>query len=242
MDNSYSIVLVAPKESIKLVNQLKENRVNADEVDSIARGLAMYHKDLEIVRNAFDINGFQKEFGEIKRCSQFIRELMNVSYNGLISESIETSNKFLNSLRLIIQERTITGKMRDGHGNLSASWIFLNDKIYIKEYKDHDERKSQIDVLNDLARLGLDLDFYGLSDYSIRLFESYSDSFGDENNSDTRHLYNYYKSLHVNRIIINLVDKTTIFHFTDNRRSLLRRYLDLYQHYHDDTEAYLDNH
>ncbi|MGC9344505.1 MAG: hypothetical protein ACP5E3_17505 [Bacteroidales bacterium] len=239
MDKRYSTVLVAPEKSKKLVNLLKQGNIEADEVNSVALALASYHKNVDIVRNAFDINGFQDKFREIERCRQFIEELMDATYSEIIEQSIELSNRFLNSLRLIIQERTIKGNMRNGHGNLSASWIFLDDEILIKQFEDNDERKIQVDVLNDLARLGVDFDYYGQEDKGWLLFKTYMKNFGDEDNKNTRALYNYYKSFHINKILIGLVDKTTVFHFSEDRKSLIRKYLKLYKEYFQQTENYL---
>lgn len=240
MDNQYSIVNKIPKQSDTLNTLLKEGKLGNRDIDKIASALAEYHKDLDIVRNAFDINGFQDDYEEIKRCSEFVDELLDPSYSALISKSIVISRKFLNSLRLVIQERVITGMMRDGHGDLNASSIFTNGALLIREEKAHHETKYQIDVINDLARLGVDFDFYGFTILDEELFDDYMRDFGDENNRNTHALYNYFKLFHTSKIILNLIDNTTIKQFSERKAKILRDYFEIFKQYLETVDNYLE--
>jgi uncharacterized protein len=227
----YALKMKRLDENIKLITGLRNNSVTEDQVKDIATAIAEFHKKTDIIKNTFNVTRFQNEFADICRCDLFVRDLLGEDEYSSIYESIKLSKKILNDHRYYIQERTITGFIRDGHGDLSAENIFLKKRPLIIDRVVVSDEQRQIDVLFDIARLGVDFDYYGMHNIDKLFFENYIKAFGDKNSMKTQDLYTYFKLYRTNLLITRLVDESTIFHWTEAEKNILVRYFDLYKKY-----------
>jgi len=116
-----------------------------------------------------------------------------------VAECIDHSNEYLNANRGFFNERAITGCRRDGHGDLKSGNIFLYDPPVIFDCIEFNDSFRQLDVLNDIAFLSVDLDFYGREDLAAHFYQEYMDANnGISNNRDASCLFNYFKAYRAN--------------------------------------------
>jgi aminoglycoside phosphotransferase family enzyme len=99
-----------------------------------------------------------------------------------------------------MNQRIITNKRRDGHGDLNATNIFLYQEPVIVDCIEFNRSLRQIDVLNEIAFLCVDLDFYGDPGLSEYFYRQYLREWGEEESDFTRKLFFYYKSYRANVI------------------------------------------
>src|SRR6056297_88309 len=148
---------------------------------------------------------------------------------------IENSYSYLNKIRNFSNHRVISGYQRDCHGDLNASNIFLYDDPVIFDCIEFSSELRQIDVLNDIAFLCVDLDFYNREDLSKIFYEKYREYFGMEENEDEFELFRYYKCYRANvRAKVTLINIQK-HNGSDNTRKLedAKKYIDLMTNYMD---------
>ncbi len=91
----------------------------------------------------------------------------------------------------VFQRRAREGRVRDGHGDLHAANIFLENGIEIIDCIEFNERFRCLDVAQDIAFLAMDLDFYDRPDLSEAFVESYIEESGD---TGIRELLDFFKA------------------------------------------------
>lgn len=227
----YALKMKRFDESKKLSEFLKTGNITGEMVKDISKMLVRFHQKAKIIKNSFNISRFQNVFEEIKRCGQFAGELLGSHYERIISESISASEAFLTRNSYQIHQRNISGFIRDGHGDLSAEKIFLyNIPVIVDRVVMNDEQR-QMDVLFDIARLGVDLDYFGFRNYDELLLNTYLQWSGNNLNLKNGQLYIYYKLYRVNMLITNVLDETTIFLVSEREKEQLLSYFSLLINY-----------
>lgn len=227
----YALKMKRLSKEKNLFENLKNKTIAKEQIYDIAATIAKFHKKAGIVKNTFNITGFKKDFEEIKRCEDFVRDLFGEAYIETIYKSIQVSKKFLSDNRYVIQERTIEGFVRDGHGNLNATKIFLNHKPIVTNRVILDDEGRKVDVLFDIALLGINLDFYKLGRLDDEFLRHYIKKFGDKYSNKTRSLYTYYKLYRTGQLIMKKLDRKTIYSLSENEKHEIIRYFELLNHY-----------
>ncbi len=177
---------------------LARREVTSKHLDQLASQMAQFHKHARIIKNVFDTTGFQEAFDDLLQQMSFITQSLGVEWEHKIRECSQRSNVFLNAHRNLMNQRIITNKRRECHGDFNATNIFLYEKPVIVDGIDFNRSLRHIDVLNEIAFLCVDLDFYGdpgLSDYFYR---QYLKEWGENETSFSRKLFLYYKGYRAN--------------------------------------------
>ncbi len=232
----YALKMKRLDESKNILNLLKNKNINTSQINEIAAILSRFHKKCGIVRNVFNSVAFQREFEEIKRCEIFVNDLIDDEYVPLIEKSIEASRKFLARHQYYMLERDLSGYIRDGHGNLTAENIFLYGKIIITNRVVVEEGQRKMDVLFDIARLGVDLDYCRRPEYDKALFMHYLKKSGDTYTSEIQALYTYFKLFRTNLIITKFIDEITIYQWSAKQKKRIKGYFELIKRYMDAIE------
>jgi aminoglycoside phosphotransferase family enzyme len=153
---------------------LKENKVDNELVDRIAKIIADFHSEAETNKRI-------SEFGSLKiietnwrenfdQTKEYVGETITAETFQLISKGIEN---FTKKNKPFFEERIAEGKIRDCHGDIHSGNIFVVDKVYIFDAIEFNERFRYSDVAADVAFLAMDLDFRGRSDLSDFFVEKY---------------------------------------------------------------------
>jgi aminoglycoside phosphotransferase family enzyme len=214
---------------------LADDKVTTDDIEKLARKIAHFHKNTRVIKNAFRTLKFHEEFADIANQIDFISEKLGDEAKQKVSMCIEYSRNYLNKIRSFSNERVISGFQRDCHGDLNASNIFLYSEPVIFDCIEFSSELRQIDVLNDIAFLCVDLDFYGREDLSRLFYQKYRKYFGLRNSEEEIQLFQYYKSYRANVrakvTLINIQKQND----TDNTGKLddAKKYIDLMTGYMD---------
>jgi uncharacterized protein len=181
--------------SLEMNKMLRENKVTEQHIDKLAEKIARFHKKVRVLKNAFATLEFQERFANIQSVSTWLAEKSgNSEWEAKINECVDKSFNYLNSIRNLSNHRVITGFQRNCHGDLNASNIFLYDDPVIFDCIEFNSDYRRIDILNEIAFLCVDLDFFNKKDLSERFYNKYFEYCGIEDDRESRKLFTYYKS------------------------------------------------
>lgn len=102
---------------------------------------------------------------------------------------------FLVTRRRQIQARAAAGCVRDGHGDLRAEHVVLEDPPAVVDRLEFDARLREIDVADDLAFLLMDLERLGAGDAARLLAGAYREAGGDPGTVALLSFYGVYRAL-----------------------------------------------
>lgn len=212
---------------------LKKNKVKESQLEKLAKKIASFHKNTDIIKGAFDTNGFQEEYSDILSVLDNINIKIEKSLKDKVNHCIEKSNKYLNKIRSYNNERIINGFLRDCHGDLNASNIFLYSDPVIFDCIEFNEAFRHIDILNEIAFLCVDIDFYAGKNLSDAFYKSYLQAFGMEEDEISKGLFYFYKSYRANiRAKVTLISMNE---HPDDKEKLkhAKKYIELMNKYAD---------
>lgn len=199
----------------KEMHKLLENsKVTKTDMEKLAQKIAQFHKDTQIVKNAFNTSGMIDEFTDITNILEDDSEnqLISSDHKKIVLRCIDKSKKYLNENRSLFNERIINGFQRDCHGDLNATNIFLYDDPVIFDCIEFNDDFRYIDVLNEIAFLCVDLDFYGSQDLSRLFVKNYMQSFEMKDIDMPDPLFNFYKCYRA-----NIRAKVTLLSLSEDR-------------------------
>lgn len=157
---------------------LEKNKIDKKIIDLIAKQVANYHSKAER-------NEKISRFGSIKtikfnsdenfsQTEEFVGKVVSKSNFDYVKKKV---NRFLKNEKLFAQ-RIKENKIKWCHGDLHSGNIFVvNNKIYIFDAIEFNERFACSDIALDIAFLAMDLDFHlrrDLSNYFVKKYIEYS--------------------------------------------------------------------
>jgi uncharacterized protein len=184
--------------SLEMDLMLKKDQVTVNHVDRLAEKIAGFHQKARILKNAFNTLLFHERYADIEKVSAFLAEKSGEEWKQKIDICVRKSYVYLNSIRNLSNQRVITGFQKNCHGDLNASNIFLYDDPVIFDCIEFNSDYRRIDVLNDIAFLCVDLEFYGKPELSERFYRKYLEYNRLEDDPQNRKLFMYYKSYRAN--------------------------------------------
>ncbi|MFW5701016.1 MAG: hypothetical protein ACOCWM_04940 [Cyclobacteriaceae bacterium] len=179
---------------------LEDSKVTKKHIEKLAQKIAQFHKNTQIVKNAFNTSGMIDDFADIMDAvnNDSGDQLISQDYKDIIISCIEKSKNYLNDNRSFFNERIIRGFQRDCHGDLNATNIFLYDDPVIFDCIEFNEDFRYIDILNEIAFLCVDLDFYDNSDLGSSFVNNYMQAFEMKEEEMPKSLFNFYKCYRAN--------------------------------------------
>jgi uncharacterized protein len=212
---------------------LEDDKVTKKDMENLARKIAQFHKDTKIVKNAFNTSGMIDEFTDISNMldNDSENQLISSDQKDIVLRCIDKSKKYLNENRSLFNDRIINGFQRDCHGDLNATNIFLYDDPVIFDCVEFNDEFRFIDVLNEIAFLCVDLDFYQHQEYGDLFYRSYLKFAGMREDEHSRKLFSFYKSYRANiRAKVTLISLKE--HPDDTQKSKdVKKYIDLMDEY-----------
>lgn len=151
-------------------------------VEEVARRLARFHAQADAAPGAFSSAAVAATVGE-----NFATLLGLAPAAGRTAPAAGTALAaahrfavaFVHARRDLIDRRSRHGRAREGHGDLRAEHVILEDGIEIFDPVEFDPGLRRIDVAADLAFLVMDLTAAGRDDLARRLVEAYRHAGGD---------------------------------------------------------------
>jgi uncharacterized protein len=154
-------------------------RVLADFHAGAARERAALYGSPETIAQAIGVN--------LEECEPFIDDTLSRRQFDLIDRF---NRNFVTTHRELMERRLREGMVREGHGDLRAEHIYIDDHIDIVDCVEFSEGFRYADVASDLAFLLMDLDRLGAPAAGHQLLTAYLQATGD---SQLPKLLNFYK-------------------------------------------------
>lgn len=132
------------------------------------RAIAAFGRPAAIARN------HEENFAQV---APFVGRAIS---RGTFDEVAATARVFLRDQRDLLEARVEGGYIRDGHGDLRAEHVYLEDGIEIIDCIEFNRRFRYADTAADLAFLAMDLDASGAPDLSRALLDEYRRAPGSE--------------------------------------------------------------
>lgn len=182
----------AAKEMDRLLNA---NQVSEVEITTLANKIATFHQKAVIVRTRPTLLALQEKFNDIKSVLPVVQQHFDNTFTAIVADAMSISNGYLRKFEFLIMNRYSGGFVRDVHGDMHTRNIFLYDDPVIFDCLEFSDDMRQIDILDELAFLCMDLDAFGRSDLSMKLYQEYLKLIGAEHNDP---LFLYYKCYRAN--------------------------------------------
>ena len=165
------------EERLTLAARLGEGGAGADEIDRVAARIAEFHANAEPVPSVRDPRAALRTTSDETFLS--LRELVPSSVEPAVTAAQRFTDAFLLRHGATLLQRAENGLVRDGHGDLRAEHVLLEDPIAIVDRIEFDPGLRQADVGADLAFLVMDLERLGAGDLALELVAAYRAHGGD---------------------------------------------------------------
>lgn len=176
---------------------LRSNNISVEDILAVVKVISDFHQKTKIITEK-DCLDVQKKFNELKDEAEYLRKQRGSFLSDLICQSLEQSDRFIETHKPLFFSRLKAGYFRDCHGDLHSRNIFLLPQPVIFDCIEFNDDYRQIDVLNEIAFLGMDLDAFGRHDLSAYLVDQYNRLFPVMKTEEEEMLFLYYKSYRAN--------------------------------------------
>ena len=225
---------------------LEKNAVTLQDIEQIVEVLVPFHQTAEIITKPLDILKMENDFNDLQSVQGFVKKELGDEFEKTIQRAITFSNHFLEKNSALLAQRIERKMVRDGHGDLHSSNIFLDGQPIIFDCIDFNEDFRKIDLLNELAFFCIDLDAYAHEDLAEFFMEKYRQLFPEVLQSDfDAQLFLYYKMYRANiRAKVNALKAKGMTNKKQKNEAIIdvTRYLHLMKKYLNHLEVNDKNH
>lgn len=195
-----------------MMNKLLDRvEVNEELIDKIAEIIAQFHSRAETNERISSFGSIDVIKANWEENFEQTREFINRTISSREFKQLRDKTKcFMTQHRQLFNQRVINSRIRDCHGDIHTSNIFVSDRIYIFDAIEFNERFRYSDVAADLAFLAMDLDFKGRSDLSNLLVERYKLYSGDWDFSELLPFYKCYRAYVRGKVTSFMLDDANI--------------------------------
>jgi len=173
----YAIEMRRFDEARTMAALAERGELAGEQVRAVARRLVAFHTGAPALLSPRD------RAGEIKRaCDRNQHELLALADDATAHRVLAAERftaAFLVAHHSEIAARTGAGCVRDGHGDLRAEHVVLQQPVVIVDRLEFDAQLREIDVADDLAFLAMDLERLGARDAARLLVQAYRAAGGD---------------------------------------------------------------
>ncbi len=194
----YAVQMKRMNNEKEMDNMLESDKVTPGHINKLAGTIASFHKQVDTIKKTFDTENLQELYADINSVISYITEKEGSKWADKINDCIEKSNNFLQHNKEFLISRNLNGYRKDCHGDLNSHNIFLYDDPVIFDCIEFNEEFRQIDILNDIAFLCVDLDFFNKKDLRKQFYQKYFRYSGIDDMPDSRRLFMYYMSYRAN--------------------------------------------
>ncbi len=159
---------------------VRSGRATEVDVRRVARRIAAFHAQAargpsidRFGRPAAITRNHEENFAQVR---PFVGSVIS---RETFDEIASGARRFLANERETLLSRVAAGNIRDGHGDLRAEHVYLEDGIEIIDCIEFNRRFRYADTAADLAFLAMDLDALGAPDLSRALVAEYARAAGD---------------------------------------------------------------
>ncbi|MDP2710015.1 MAG: AAA family ATPase, partial [Solirubrobacteraceae bacterium] len=171
---------------------VERDELGDEQIRAVARRLAAFH---EQARPA----GPRDPVGDVKRTwDHNMCELLALADDETARRALAAdrfAGTFVLARRGTLRDRAQAGRIRDGHGDLRAEHVVLEESLMIVDRLEFNAALREIDVADDLAFLAMDLERLGAGSAARLLVAAYRDAGGDPGDDALLAYYGAYRAL-----------------------------------------------
>ena len=174
----YAVKMRRISEEKIMTRLLEEGKVDKEDIDRIARVIAEFHLRAENSEKIDKFGSFSIIDTNWRENFDQTREFIDITIASknyhLIHEKVIN---FMKKNYTFLEKRVLDKRIKDCHGDIHSGNIFIDDKVYIFDAIEFNERFRYSDCASDIAFLAMDLDLKNrmdLSDYLIQKYVHYS--------------------------------------------------------------------
>jgi len=233
----YAVRMKKVDRNKQMDNLLLNKQIFPTDLHNLAHKIASFHLRTEIVVQK-DLSDIQNKFNDLGKELSFLKGVQRDDYCGIIEKAMAISDKFNSQNSALFEKRINDGFVRDCHGDLHTRNIFFLPEPEPFDCIEFNNDYRQIDVLNEVAFLCMDLDFFGRNDLSQLFIDEYNRVNHAISTEKELQLFYYFKSYRANiRAKINSLRARSCENaaqakerLTDAGKylSLMNQYLDLF--------------
>lgn len=177
---------------------LAKSDVSPEHIDSLSKKISDFHSGVKVIYKPFNPEYLQNLYSDINSVTSYLKKIAGIRWKDKINKCNSKSREFLENNIAILNERVRQGYRKDCHGDLNSRNIFLYDDPVIFDCIEFNDEFRYIDVLNEIAFLCVDLDFFDKNDLSALFSQRYFEYFNIDDDRETRQILAYYKSYRAN--------------------------------------------
>ncbi len=178
-------------------NLLLNHQLSYTDLHNLALKMGSFHKKAEQVysKDPCDIQG---KFLDLGKEVIFLKDVHREDYCKLIEAAIKRSDEFNSQNSHLFEKRLKDGFVRDCHGDLHTRNIFFLPEPQPFDCIEFNDDYRRIDVLNEVAFLCMDLDYFNRSDLSEFFIQEYNQVNPAMSTEKELQLFFYFKSYRAN--------------------------------------------
>ncbi|WP_159476566.1 hypothetical protein [Dyadobacter sp. 3J3] len=194
----YAVRMKKMKSAKRMDKLLQKGNVETSHMLALARQVSSFHQKAKIVKKPFDLTEVSDTFDDLKSIHPVVLKELGMEFAEIIDLAVSFSKAFLLLHIKRFRERIRLGFQRDVHGDLHSGNVFLYREPVIFDCIEFNDRYRQIDVLNEIAFLCMDLEFYGQFSLSEIFVNQYVDLLPCFQTAGDNALFIYYKLARAN--------------------------------------------
>ncbi|MCA9229425.1 MAG: AAA family ATPase [Planctomycetales bacterium] len=173
---------------------IRTNAVSAESVDSIARRLARFYRELPPVSVTPD--EYRLRFDAHLRANrQTLLDAPGDSFSSLVVKHVHTAQlRYLHVFHQEFERRVHEGRIVEGHGDLRPEHIYLNPDPLLIDCIEFAAEFRQLDVIDELSFLAVECKHRGAAWIGDRIVEHYLEASGDRPPSTLQAFYACYRA------------------------------------------------
>ncbi len=152
---------------------LRNNLVSEAHIEMLATTLAAFHKSAERIYTGSTSHLLWLDFADILKVESVIQTHLGDAAAVLLRETILHAQIIIQGLGERVEERLQLGFTRDVHGDLHTRNIFLVEKPVLFDCLEFNDHLRQVDLLSEIAFLGMDLHAFGREDLWLVFLKKY---------------------------------------------------------------------
>ncbi len=213
---------------------LRSGEVREDHVLKLARQVAAFHQEAEVVSTEPAPQALKDRFNDLRTVRATLEKWVGTEAAEVVDQAIMISDEHIDAHLDLFQRRGREGMIRDCHGDLHSGNIFLYEDPIIFDCIEFNPDFRRIDVLNEIAFFCMDLEAYGRKDLSALFVKTYLKHLEAVKSEAELGLLTYFKCYRANvRLKVNAIrlEQSPDGEEREQVTDAVRLYLDLVKGY-----------
>ncbi len=169
----YAVQMRTLDEDRRMDLMVRQGKVTDEQLRALAQVLADFHRRTQRAPSAPDAEVLYRDFADILSVKELLDEWLDPVELALVVRGVAFARRWLGHYNARLVERHQMGWVVDGHGDLHTRNIFLLERPVVFDCIEFNDALRQLDVLNEMAFLGMDLNFLASPQLERRLMHYY---------------------------------------------------------------------